>query len=409
MVTLIHHNMTLLKFRKLLVGTIAFVSSVPLSACQPDRQTDRPPGVVICHYPQTTQIYVGSPSLCILPDGRYVASHDKFGPGTPFTRKAITKIYRSEDRGDHWQEIAQLQGQFWSNLFYHRGALYLMGTDKEHGNLIIRRSTDGGATWSTPNDEHSGLLRSGEYHTAPVPILTHNGRLWRAVENARAATDIWGKRYSAMLVSAPEASDLLESASWETTNWLGYDSTYLEGHFGGWLEGNVVVTPEGEIVDLLRVDYPPGPEVAAIVRLNAETGRLSFDPTCDFIPMPGAAKKFTVRYDSLTQRYWSLVNMVEPAYADRNPAWVRNTQALVSSPDLIHWTTHQIVLQHPDDRFHGFQYVDWLFEGEDIVFVSRTAFDDDTGGAHSNHDANYLTFHRIRNFRQHLSANLCPE
>ena len=40
------------------------------------------------------------------------------------------------------------------------------------------------------------------------------------------------------------------------------------------------------------------------------------------------------------------------------------------------------------------------FEGEDIIAVSRTAHDDGLGGAHDMHDANYLTFHRVRDFRK---------
>jgi hypothetical protein len=59
-----------------------------------------------------------------------------------------------------------------------------------------------------------------------------------------------------------------------------------------------------------------------------------------------------------------------------------------------------VVLLHPDSEKHAFQYVDWLFEGDDIIAVSRTAYDDGQGGAHRAHDANYLTFHRIANFRQ---------
>ena len=31
--------------------------------------------------------------------------------------------------------------------------------------------------------------------------------------------------------------------------------------------------------------------------------------------------------------------------------------------------------------------------------MSRTAFDDDEGGAIRQHDANYLTYHEIKNFR----------
>jgi hypothetical protein len=48
----------------------------------------------------------------------------------------------------------------------------------------------------------------------------------------------------------------------------------------------------------------------------------------------------------------------------------------------------------------GFQYADWLFDGDDLIAVVRTAFDDADGGADSFHNANFLTFHRIRNFRE---------
>jgi len=35
-----------------------------------------------------------------------------------------------------------------------------------------------------------------------------------------------------------------------------------------------------------------------------------------------------------------------------------------------------------------------------IELAVRTAYDDGGGGAHNAHDANYLTFHRFRNFRR---------
>lgn len=120
--------------------------------------------------------------------------------------------------------------------------------------------------------------------------------------------------------------------------------------------------------------------------------------------MPGGAKKFTVRYDSLSGRYWSLVNYVTQEWAGKqNPAWVRNTLALSSSPNLQEWTVHRTVLHHPDIAKHGFQYADWLFDGNDIVLLSRTAYDDNGTGAHNCHDANYMTFHRIKDFRKALT------
>jgi hypothetical protein len=58
-----------------------------------------------------------------------------------------------------------------------------------------------------------------------------------------------------------------------------------------------------------------------------------------------------------------------------------------------------VLLYHPEVKKHGFQYVDWMFEGDDIIAACRTAYDDGVGGAHNNHDANFLTFHRWKNAR----------
>jgi hypothetical protein len=114
--------------------------------------------------------------------------------------------------------------------------------------------------------------------------------------------------------------------------------------------------------------------------------------------MPGGAKKFTIRFDPKSELYWSLSSIVSDKESKAKPAAVRNTLALLASPDLKSWTVRRIVATHPDVRTHGFQYVDWQFDGMDIIAACRTAFDDEQGGAHSNLDANFLTFHRITNY-----------
>jgi hypothetical protein len=67
-----------------------------------------------------------------------------------------------------------------------------------------------------------------------------------------------------------------------------------------------------------------------------------------------------------------------------------------------------ILLHHPDVASHGFQYVDWLFDGEDGIAACRTAFDDGQGSAHNAHDANFLTFHRFARFRRITMADSVP-
>ena len=230
---------------------IFFLLSIPFII---SAQSKTPPGYIVSHIPASTERYIGSPGLCILPDGSYLASHDEFGPKTSEFRSAKTYIFHSSDKGKNWKKIAKIDGQFWSNLFVHNGAVYIMGTHKHHGNVIIRRSDDGGYTWTNPYKSDTGLILEGEYHTAPMPVIIHNGRIWRAVEYATAPSTDWGKRYSAMVISAPVNADLLNAKNWRRTNHLMYDSTYLVGTFNGWLEGNVVVSPEGKMLDILRVD-----------------------------------------------------------------------------------------------------------------------------------------------------------
>ena len=62
----------------------------------------------------------------------------------------------------------------------------------------------------------------------------------------------------------------------------------------------------------------------------------------------------------------------------------------------------------PDQAKHGYQYPDFLIEGADLIATVRTAHDDGLGGAHNQHDANFLTFHRWKNFRQLAAADSVP-
>ena len=276
-----------------------------------------------------------------------------------------------------------------------------MGTWKEYGNAIIRRSIDGGVTWTNPTDSTNGLLLKGDYHCAPTPVIEYKGRLWRAMEDAMGPIRGWGKMFGSFMMSVPVDADLLHAANWTFSNSVRYDSTFLGGNFGGWLEGNAVVTPSGGIVNILRVAYTlNGEEKAAIVNISSDGKQATFNRDKDFIDFPGGSKKFSIMYDKKTKLYWTLSNYVPESFKGKKSNLIRNTQALCSSADLRNWQVRSIILQHPDVEKHGFQYLDWQFDGNDMIVLSRTAFDDAEGGAHRQHDANFITFHRIKNFRK---------
>ena len=349
----------------------------------------QPPGVVIDHELASTGRYIGSPSIVKLPDNRFVASHDFFGPASGQSASATTRIFKSSDAGRTWHQVGEVKEQFWSNLFVHKGFVYLLGTNYEYGRIVIRRSPAKGSKAAEDWSEPSYLTAETGYHTAPVPVVTLKGRLYRAFEFH--PTGPWG-RFEAFVISAKEGADLMSPASWTFTKRLPFPPEQTEGKT--WLEGNAVVTPEGKLADVLRVDNI---EKAAITYLQGD--RLAFQKLVNF---PGGAKKFTIRYDRKTKLYWTLSNPALPEYPEssKSPASVRNTLVLMSSPNLENWTVKKTLLSHPDPEKHAFQYVDWQFDGDDIVAVSRTAFDDEEGGAKRGHDANFMTFHRFENFRK---------
>jgi hypothetical protein len=294
----------------------------------------------------------------------------------------------------------------WASIYLIKDEVYMLVTTKHHGDIVIVKSSNQGNTWTKPESKTTGLLtENGQYHTAPVPFVVKDARIYRSFEDASNGSK-WGKRYSPMVISASLDSNLLLRENWRFTEYLKGDPKWQDGTFNGWLEGNIVQTPQGELVDVLRVDCPNQIEKAAIVKVDLDHHKMLFDPTKDFVNFPGGAKKFTIRYDIISKRYWSITNWVPSQNRLYKPASTRNTQALVSSSDLNSWVVHKILLQHPDQKNHGFQYIDWIFDGDDILFMSRTAYDDGIGGAHNNHDANFMTFHHCENFRHYQSQSL---
>lgn len=84
-------------------------------------------------------------------------------------------------------------------------------------------------------------------------------------------------------------------------------------------------------------------------------------------------------------------------FQDMDKHDVRNCQSLLRSKDMSHWEVvkHLLDYRDQDPQQVGVQYTDFIFEGDDMLYLTRTALN----GAHSFHDANYSVFHRLKNFR----------
>ena len=111
------------------------------------------------------------------------------------------------------------------------------------------------------------------------------------------------------------------------------------------------------------------------------------------IEFPANLSKFMIQFDKVSGLYYSIASRI----TEPDKIRARNLLSLMVSKDLRHWDVAMDLLDYRccDPQEVGFQYVDFMFEGDDILYLCRTAMN----GAHNYHDANYQTFHRIRNFR----------
>jgi len=360
-----------------------------------------------------TETYLGSPSLVRMPDGAILAIHDYFGNGAPknaYGEDFLTSLYRSEDDGRTWRHITLIPSCYWSTIFEHRGSAYIIGVSASSEHIVIRRSDNGGYTWTRPTSDTTGRLFVGgrgpsepSYHNGPAPVLKYGGRIWRAYEDNDKRGE-FGPGFKVLVISADESSDLLRADSWRMSNKLPYDQGWNPPGFGdqsGWLEGNAVAGPDGRVWDILRLNSFPALNRAAMVSILDEGRRVEFNPATGFIDMPGGTCRFTIRRDPKTGLYWALVNDMEDDATGR-PRVRRNRLSAISSPDLRSWTKRATLIEYykptaeEATRTTGFQYTDWQFDGDDIIYLTRTAFD----GAHSFHDANRITFGRVEDFRQ---------
>ena len=338
--------------------------------------------------------YLCSPSLLRMPENSLLASMDLFAGGAP---QNLTLIFRSDDDGESWHYLSELYPCFWGRMFLHGGALHMLSCSTEYGDLLIGRSEDGGKTFSSPTVllRGSGRCDTEGVHKNPQPPMVYGGRIWTTLE-----WGAWARGYHAAMVgSAPAGADLTDPSVWLFSEPVKYDPAWpgtADGPSAGNIEGTLAVLPDGGLYNIMRYDMTrcvPNCGRVLAYRVNAE------DPEAPLvyshaIELPGNHAKFMIRQDPETGRYYTIVSRIlGPEHAGD-----RNLLSLMRSEDGERWETvcDLIDRREEDPRAVGFQYADFFIEGEDILFLCRTAMN----GAHNFHDANYSTFHRVKRFRE---------
>jgi len=337
--------------------------------------------------------YLCSPSLVRHPDGYLLASMDLYEGLAP---QNLSLIYRSDDNGENWHYVSELFPCFWGKMFIYNSELYMLSVSTEYGDLLIGKSSDGGKSFTEPVvllRGANGKKGSAGIHKNPQPLLEYGGRLWGTLE-----WGAWGSGYHApMVMSAPIGSDLLDPESWLYSEPIKYDSAWKgvpRGESNGNIEGTLTVV-DGKLYNIMRYSMDKLERKYGLVisyRVNTEEPEapLVYDHCIEF---PGNNSKFTIKYDSVSERYYSLVTRIYDGERIR----ARNLLSLMRSEDCENWelVRDEIDMRECDHQFVGFQYVDFEIEGDDIIYLCRTAIN----GAHNFHDSNYSTFHRIKNFR----------
>lgn len=366
-------------------------------------RTGEAPGTVVNYLHPEDEIYafsgraLCSPCIIKLNSGALLASMDLFAPGAP---QNLTLLFRSDDRGKSWRYVNDLFPCYWATLFLHRDRLYMLGCTTEYGDLVIGVSDDEGYTWSKPSHLFVGSSSplSAGWQRTPMPVLKHNGRIYTSIDYGA-----WKEGgHCVGVLSVHEDADLLDSSSWCCSELTAYDPNWPGAPKGnsnsGLIEGNMLVGKDGKLLDLFRIDIrscEPSHGVAAILEadLNNPEAPLKFQR---FVNMPsGSNSKSHVLYDEVSDKYYAIGNIcVNPATPGQ-----RNVLALQVSDDLYSWKVAKILLdyRHEDPGMVGFQYISFIFDGDDILYLSRTAINQ----ARNFHDANHITFHVVENFRQY--------
>jgi hypothetical protein len=305
--------------------------------------------------------YMVDPFLLVMPNGDYIAGAHaelsfelQYGPDSEMPRHWISK-----DKGKTWSRLTKKKlGVLHASTFYHDGALYALG-DVEEGYGAIVKSTDGGQTWSDP------VRLNFKVRNSPSHVVVCQERYWLAMESPVSA------------ISASITSDLMDPNSWILAKRQDRNRTGNEADMIVTRDGAPVIIPKGN----------------RKIRILSPTETIVDNEVDEFKLTGSNSGKYSIIYDPISDKYWALTSY-SPI-----PGNIRCGIALSSSTDLKNFTIERQVIQGKSVGFHGFNYPFLEIDGNDIIFVSRTAWENEYGQAQRWHDADMLTFHRIRNFR----------
>ncbi len=423
---------------------VLFAIALPLAAqVRPLAQEH----VAIWTSPDPALIYGYTPGICRQASGRLVVTHEVSSAGkkVPPENKPFheSRVLTSDDEGKTWTQRANFDLSF-ARPFVAGKSLYILGRDKQVG---IVRSDDEGVTWS----ERKFLNGTGIWHQSACNVLFAKGNVYLVMEKHAPKRGIEGWQVADLapvLMRAKADADLTDRAQWTFASELVFEDvpeTRMPNAFGlpfypvdrkkvtylvppkgrgisplGWLETNVVqftdsdhvwCDPEEKTFHLWMRAHTGMTNYAAIAQVKEnEDGSMTTSIVKTpagtpmlHVPCPGGQMRFHVEWDAKTKLYWLLSSQSTDSMTrpDRLPKerWglpdnERQRLVLHFSKNMIDWCFAGLVCKGETPR-ESRHYASMCFDGEDLCIVSRSG----DVHAHSAHNGNLITFHRVVGFR----------
>lgn len=421
------------------------------------RMTELAPDFVkVCESPDPARIYCYSPGLCRLSSGRLIATMDFGGPGATnlpgpkgvrYGHPAQGRFLTSDDGGRTWQHRAS-RAIMHARPFAAGDSVYVIG---HMGDLCVCRSDDAGDTWSDPVH----LTRDEDWHQAPCNVWYANDRVYLVMERRPPrGIKAWNVAGIApVLMRADPGMDLTIRKNWtfaselvfmdavdqDEIEWFGvpfYDCPLPAGALAGnarsrhcapvgWLETNVVRfsdpdhcwhDPSGRTFHLWMRAHTAGTGyacVAKVVELGDTAGngpmKTQFEVAPSgksmlYVPCPGGQMKFHIVFDPQTSLFWLLSTQATDSMtrADRLPADrfnlpnnERRRLQLHFSRNCVDWCFAGLVAMGEAEKASR-HYASLAIDADDLLVLSRSGDRD----AANPHNGNFVSFHRIPNFRR---------
>jgi hypothetical protein len=327
-------------------------------------------------------------------------------------------VMHSGDGGRTWRKQSELP--YYSAIpWVHAGRLHLFankgGTKYRNDDLLLLRSEDAGRTWSKPV-----TLFAGHFWNCHTGMVRKNGRIYVATDDLAL-----GSKRGPLVFVGDLSADLMNPRSWrrsEPVPFPGVPDAMLNEKFkdlpSQYLEPNVVeVNGRIRVLATVKARRQTSAGFAAAFDLTDDGAKLQLKFS-QYTAMPGGQLKFCVIRDDVSGLFWATANLVVDSQGafdwwtapKRGKFWGfgdaggndRRFLMLLYSVDALNWFQAGCVAQARKIS-QSFMYGTLVVDGADLAVISRTCID-----APNQHDADYATFHRVRDFRQ-LALNLMPE